>query len=203
MPILKDLKALSARKVVYFLANRLTAPLMPPKLVGMKIASLREGRDGKLVVVSSLISNAWHPPKVLRRQCKPPSTTGRKSRPSYRNAGKPSKATVWQAARSTPQNAPQALPRCYHWADGSVYLNHMELVRKSRGATMPESFLTDALMYQGGSDILLGACDDIPVIDEDWGIDLEAEVAVITDDVPMGVSADEAPEPYRTRPAGE
>ena len=86
-----------------------------------------------------------------------------------------------------------ALPRCYHWADGSVYLNHMELVRQARGATMPESFLTDPLMYQGGSDSLIGAMDDILAEDEDWGIDLEAEVAVITDDVPMGVSVDAAP----------
>ena len=96
------------------------------------------------------------------------------------------------AAPFEPARCAAPLPRAFQWADGSVYLNHMELVRKARGATMPESFLTDALMYQGGSDSLIGACDDILAADEAWGIDLEAEVAVITDDVPMGISSDAA-----------
>ena len=82
------------------------------------------------------------------------------------------------------------LPRAYHWVDGSAYVNHVELVRKARGAEMPASFWTDPLVYQGGSDDLLGARDDVPFGDEAWGIDLEAEVAVITDDVPMGTDAD-------------
>jgi fumarylacetoacetate (FAA) hydrolase len=81
------------------------------------------------------------------------------------------------------------LPRAYHWADGSAYVNHVELVRKARGADMPASFWTDPLVYQGGSDDLLGAHDEVPFVDESWGIDLEAEVAVITDDVPMATSA--------------
>jgi fumarylacetoacetate (FAA) hydrolase len=81
------------------------------------------------------------------------------------------------------------LPRAYHWVDGSAYVNHVELVRKARGADMPASFWTDPLVYQGGSDDLLGAHDDVPFLDESWGIDLEAEVAVITDDVPMATSA--------------
>ena len=84
------------------------------------------------------------------------------------------------------------LPRAYHWVDGSAYVNHVELVRKARGAEMPASFWTDPLVYQGGSDDLLGARDDAPFGDEAWGIDLEAEVAVITDDVPMGTSAEAA-----------
>lgn len=84
------------------------------------------------------------------------------------------------------------LPRAYQWADGSAYVNHVELVRKARGAEMPPSFWTDPLMYQGGSDAFIGPRDDIPVSSEDWGIDFEGEVAVITDDVPMGASADEA-----------
>jgi fumarylacetoacetate (FAA) hydrolase len=84
------------------------------------------------------------------------------------------------------------LPRAYHWVDGSAYVNHVELVRKARGAEMPASFWTDPLVYQGGSDDLLGACDDVPFADEAWGIDLEAEIAVITDDVPMGTSAADA-----------
>ncbi len=84
------------------------------------------------------------------------------------------------------------LPRAYQWADGSAYVNHVELVRKARGAEMPESFWSDPLMYQGGSDSFLGPCDSIVMASEDWGIDFEAEVAVVTDDVPMGVSAAEA-----------
>jgi len=81
------------------------------------------------------------------------------------------------------------LPRAYQWADGSAYVNHVELVRKARGADMPPSFWTDPLMYQGGSDSFLGPRDAIAMADEAWGIDFEAEVAVITDDVPMGVGA--------------
>jgi fumarylacetoacetate (FAA) hydrolase len=86
------------------------------------------------------------------------------------------------------------LPRAYQWADGSVYLNHVELVRKARGAELPDNLRTDPLIYQGGSDGFLGPFDPIPVASEDWGIDFEAEVAVITDDVPMGVTVGEASE---------
>ena len=81
------------------------------------------------------------------------------------------------------------LPRAHHWVDGSAYVNHVELVRKARGATMPESFWTDPLVYQGGSDDLLGATADAPFANEDWGIDLEGEIAVVTDDVAMGTDA--------------
>src|SRR4030095_7779482 len=84
-------------------------------------------------------------------------------------------------------------PRAYQWADGWAYVNHVELVRKARGAEMPPSFWTDPLMYQGGSDSFLGPRDPIRMADESWGIDLEAEVAVITDDVPMGVGSEAAP----------
>ena len=88
------------------------------------------------------------------------------------------------------------LPRAYQWADGSAYVNHVELVRKARGATMPPEFWTDPLMYQGASDHMLGACDDIVLADEAWGIDFEAEVAVITGDVPMGTPAADARAPH-------
>lgn len=84
------------------------------------------------------------------------------------------------------------LPRAYQWVDGSAYVNHVELVRKARGAELPESFWTDPLMYQGASDKFVGPYDPIDVADEAYGIDMEAEVAVITDDVPMGVSAKDA-----------
>lgn len=84
------------------------------------------------------------------------------------------------------------LPRAYQWADGSAYVNHVELVRKARGAEMPETFWTDPLFYQGGSDSFIAPKADIPLASEDWGIDFESEIAVITDDVPMGVSAENA-----------
>jgi fumarylacetoacetate (FAA) hydrolase len=91
-----------------------------------------------------------------------------------------------------PAHCAAPLPRAFHWVDGSAYVNHVELVRKARGAEMPASFWTDPLVYQGGSDDLLGARDDVPFGDEAWGIDLEAEIAVITDDVPMGTTVDKA-----------
>jgi fumarylacetoacetate (FAA) hydrolase len=84
-----------------------------------------------------------------------------------------------------PAQCAAPLPRAFHWVDGSAYVNHVELVRKARGAEMPASFWTEPLVYQGGSDDLLGARDDVPFGDTAWGIDLEAEIAVITDDVPM------------------
>ena len=91
-----------------------------------------------------------------------------------------------------PKKCASPLPRAYQWADGSAYVTHVELVRKARGAEMPPSFWTDPLMYQGGSDSFVGPCDPILAADEEWGIDFEAEVAIITDDVPMGVKADAA-----------
>lgn len=91
-----------------------------------------------------------------------------------------------------PMQCESPLPRAYQWADGSAYVNHVELVRKARGAELPENFWTDPLMYQGGSDTFIGPCDPILVHDEAFGIDFEAEIAIITDDVPMGVSASEA-----------
>ena len=89
------------------------------------------------------------------------------------------------------------LPRAYQWADGSAYVNHVELVRKARNAEMPETFWTDPLMYQGGSDSFLGPRDPIVMADEAYGIDMEGEIAVIVDDVPMGASLDQAREAIR------
>ncbi len=89
------------------------------------------------------------------------------------------------------------LPRAYQWADGSAYVNHVELVRKARGAEMPESFWEDPLMYQGGSDDFIGPCDDVILPSDDWGIDFEGEVAVITDDVPMACTPEQAGERIR------
>ncbi|HTL13248.1 MAG TPA: fumarylacetoacetate hydrolase family protein [Bdellovibrionota bacterium] len=84
------------------------------------------------------------------------------------------------------------LPRAYAWIDGSAYINHIVLVRKARGAQPPATLETDPLVYQGGSDAFLGPNEDIPLEDEAWGCDFESEVAVITDDVPMGVSVADA-----------
>jgi|TARA_B100000929_G_scaffold273997_1_gene246798 fumarylacetoacetate (FAA) hydrolase len=94
-----------------------------------------------------------------------------------------------------PQRCHSPLPRAYHWADGSAYVNHVELVRRARGAEVPESFWHDPLMYQGGSDDFIGPYDDIEVPDESMGIDFEAEIAVVTADVPMGI-ADEHAGPF-------
>lgn len=91
-----------------------------------------------------------------------------------------------------PKRCHSPLPRAYHWADGSAYVNHVELVRRARGAEIPESFWIDPLMYQGGSDDFIGPYDDVVVPDVAMGIDFEAEIAVVTDDVPMCVTAEQA-----------
>ena len=154
----------------------------------MKLASLREGRDGRLVVVSRDLGQAVAVPEVaatLQQALDNWSSAGPALQHAYEklNAGELSGMPFDEGAVAAP------LPRAYQWADGSAYVNHVELVRKARGAEMPESFWSDPLMYQGGSDILLGARDPIVVGDLAWGVDCEAEVAVITDDVPMGMSA--------------
>ena len=95
-------------------------------------------------------------------------------------------------ARFDAAHCESPLPRAYQWADGSAYINHIELVRAARGAEMPDSFRSEPLMYQGGSDSFIGPCDDIEVADEQSGIDIEAEIAVITDDTPMGVTSEQA-----------
>jgi len=103
------------------------------------------------------------------------------------DAGKAAGASPFDSARLA-----SPLPRAYQWADGSAYVNHVELVRKARGAEMPATFWTDPLMYQGGSDTFLAPTEEIVAGSADWGVDFEAEVAVVTDDVPMGVSVAEA-----------
>ena len=156
----------------------------------MKLASLKNGRDGRLVVVS----------RDLRRYADAAdvASTLQAALDDWANC-KPQlealAATLESGAAGEPfdeQQCASPLPRAYQWADGSAYVNHVELVRKARGAEIPDSFWSDPLMYQGGSDAFLGPRDDIPVGDESWGIDFEAEVAIITDDVPMGTSASDA-----------
>jgi fumarylacetoacetate (FAA) hydrolase len=170
----------------------------------MKLATLRNGtRDGALAVVSRDLSKAvmandaiagldtlqqllddWHDTRLAAERI-------------YAELNE-----VVEGKRSPPfpvidfneSSCAAPLPRAYQWADGSAYVNHVELVRRARGAEMPASFWTEPLMYQGGSDTFLGPRDPIALADEAWGIDLEGEVAVITDDVAMGLSAEEAAE---------
>ena len=157
----------------------------------MKLASLNLGRDGQLVVVDSLMQryvtaadiaptlqaalDNWNSCKTALQDLFKQLETGQITGQAF-----------------TVSTCASPLPRAFHWADGSAYVNHVELVRKARNAEMPASFWTDPLIYQGGSDTFLGPCEDIAMADPSWGIDFEAEVAVIVDDVPMGVSPENA-----------
>lgn len=158
----------------------------------MKLASLKQGRDGRLIVVSRDLKHAIAADSIaptmqvaldgweriaprLQELYHALNTSEPVGRFSFRSA-----------------DCASPLPRAYQWADGSAYVTHVELVRKARGAEMPKTFWTDPLMYQGGSDSFIGPEDDIVATDEAWGIDLEGEVAVITGDVPMGASPGEA-----------
>ncbi len=159
----------------------------------MKLGSLKEGgRDGTLVVVSRDLARAVRVPHVaatLQTAIEAWDATAPELKKVYDGLNGAHRDDAFDlniAEMASP------LPRAYQWADGSAYLNHVELVRKARGAEMPPSFLQDPLMYQGGSDAFIGPRDPILVASEDYGIDMEAEVAVITDDVPMGISAEAA-----------
>ena len=158
----------------------------------MKLASLNQGRDGVLVVVSRDLSRAVRVPQVaatLQAALDDWSALRPRLEAVYQrlNDGMEEGAFAFdQAACHSP------LPRAYHWADGSAYVNHVELVRKARGAEMPESFWHDPLMYQGGADAFIPPHSPIRLADAAWGIDLEAELAVVTDDVPMGATPAEA-----------
>ena len=161
----------------------------------MKLASLRHGRDGRLVVVSDDLAWCAHEPSVPTLQAALDGWTHAEPRLRALSEGV-NNGTVLRE-RFHEREAASPLPRAYQWADGSAYVNHVALVRQARGAKMPESFWTDPLMYQGGSDIFLGPRDPIPLKDEAWGCDFEAEVAVIVDDVEMGISPEKARERIR------
>ncbi len=158
----------------------------------MKLASLNEGRDGKLVVVSKDLTRYTDAGRIAPTM-QAALDDWDAAEPGLRELGQSLEMGSAPVERFHERECASPLPRSYQWADGSAYLNHVELVRKARGAEVPESFYEDPLMYQGGSDTFLGPRDDIAMpTDEGWGIDMEGEVAVITGDVPMGVSADEA-----------
>jgi len=156
----------------------------------MKLASLKDGRDGRLVVVSRDLGRCL-PATNVAPTLQAALDDWADVRPRLEAiAAELESATAGEAFDQASCESP--LPRAYQWADGSAYVNHVELVRKARGAEMPETFWTDPLMYQGGSDSFLGPRDDIQAADEAWGIDFEAEIAVVTDDVPMGISEADA-----------
>ncbi len=159
----------------------------------MKLASLKEGgRDGTLIVVSKDLKSAVKVDGIVPTLQKALENWQGVHNELDQVYGMLSAGQARDAFALDMKKLAAPLPRAYQWLDGSAYVNHVELVRKSRGVEMPESFWTDPLMYQGGSDVLLGACDDIPLPDEKDGIDFEAEVAVVTDDVPMGVTVEDA-----------
>jgi fumarylacetoacetate (FAA) hydrolase len=157
----------------------------------MKLGSLKSGRDGRLVVVSDDLAwcaDATHIAPTLQAALDDWDRVA----PSLELLATDLAHEVIPMMRFHERAADAPLPRAYQWADGSAYVNHVALVRQARGAEMPESFWTDPLMYQGGSDELLGPRDPIPLADESWGCDLEAEVVVVTGDVPRGVTREEA-----------
>ncbi|HJS21881.1 MAG TPA: fumarylacetoacetate hydrolase family protein [Steroidobacteraceae bacterium] len=159
----------------------------------IKLATFRDGtRDGRLIVVSRDLKRAAHVPHI--------ATTLQAALDEWERSAPRLAEAYEQLERNNNRSAfpfearkvAAPLPRAYQWADGSSYVNHMELVRKARGAEMPPSFWSDPLMYQGGSDDFLGPMEEALFVSEDHGIDLEAEVAVITDDVPLGVTPEQA-----------
>jgi fumarylacetoacetate (FAA) hydrolase len=158
----------------------------------MKLATLDNGtRDGVLVVVSNDLTSCTavgHIAPNLQAALDDWSTIS----PRLERVADTLETGSQPEQRFHERQALSPLPRAYQWADGSAYINHVELVRKARGAEVPESFYTDPLMYQGGSDAFLAPRDPILTSDEAYGIDMEGEVAVIVDDVKMGADRDEA-----------
>lgn len=156
----------------------------------MKLATLKnDQRDGQLVIVSKDLSRAVVASDIAStlqqaldnwQHCQPALEE------CYRRLNE---GQIKNTIPFMQQSIASPLPRAYQWIDGSAYVNHVELVRKARGAEMPENFWHDPLMYQGGSDTFLGPYDAIPLVDEQWGLDFESEVAIITNDVPMGISS--------------
>lgn len=158
----------------------------------MKLASLREGRDGTLIVVNRKLSRGVRVPYIaptMQAALDDWRTTGPKLQAVYENLEEGSDADAFELEFD---KLAAPLPRAYQFVDGSAYLAHVERVRKARGAEMPPSFRTDPLMYQAVSDGFLAAHEPVAVASEDYGIDFESEVGVVTDEVPAGVSPAEA-----------
>ncbi len=163
----------------------------------MKLATLKNGtRDGKLVVVSRDLTR-FTDASFLAPTLQAALDDWRRISSHLAALSESLEHGSVPSERFHEHDALSPLPRAYQWADGSAYVNHVELVRKARNAEMPESFWTDPLMYQGGSDAFLAPRDPIVMADEAYGIDMEGEVAVVVDDVPMGASVDEARDAIR------
>jgi fumarylacetoacetate (FAA) hydrolase len=156
----------------------------------MKLASLKGGRDGRLVVVSQDL--AWYADAgAIAPTLQSALDDWDRAEPLLRGLAQSLEHGAVPRERFHEHEAASPLPRAYQWADGSAYVNHVALVRQARAADMPQSFWTDPLMYQGGSDGFLGPRDPIPLADEGFGCDMEGEIAVIVGDVPMGASREE------------
>ena len=157
----------------------------------MKLASLPQGRDGRLVVVSNDL--AWYTPADhLVPTLQTALDDWDRHEPMLRTLSTELEYGSIPRERFHERRVTAPLPRAFQWADGSAYVTHVELVRKARGAELPDSFWHDPLMYQGGSDDLRGAREPILLADEAWGCDMEAEICVVTGDLPQGVSAEDA-----------
>ncbi len=162
----------------------------------MKLASMPHGRDGRLVVVSSDL--AWYATAAhVVRTLQGALDDWERHEPALRALATELEHGAIPRERFHEREVAAPLPRAFQWADGSAYVNHVELVRKARGAELSDSFWHDPLMYQGGSDDLRGARDPISLADEAWGCDMEAEICVVTGDVAQGSSAAQALEQVR------
>jgi fumarylacetoacetate (FAA) hydrolase len=158
----------------------------------MKLASLKSGRDGRLLVVSRDLSQAVEAPEIAPTMQSALDNWAHASVALTEIYNALNAGSIAHTQAFDPLQCDAPLPRAYHWADGSAYVTHVELVRKARGAELPESFWVEPLVYMGASDAFIGPCDDIEVESEEWGIDFEAEVVVITDDVAAGTSREKA-----------
>ncbi len=157
----------------------------------MKLASLKHGRDGRLVVVSDDLAWCAAPPPAWPT-LQAALDDWHHAEPVLRGVAESLAHDAVPHSRFHERDAAAPLPRAYQWADGSAYVNHVALVRQARRAEMPATFWTDPLMYQGGSDHFLAPRDPIAFVDDNWGLDLEAEVVVVTGDVPRGAGRDVA-----------
>lgn len=160
----------------------------------MKLATLKTGtRDGQLAVVSRELSRYIVVPDIAAT-LQAALDNWHEYRPLLEKVSQGLDEDQTKGLPFTQSNCESPLPRAYQWLDGSAYINHVELVRKARNAEMPQTFYEDPLMYQGSSDAFLAPYEDIPLGNESWGCDMEGEIAVVTDDVPEGVSVEKAGE---------
>jgi fumarylacetoacetate (FAA) hydrolase len=157
----------------------------------MKLASLKDGRDGRLVVVSRDLTR-YADASSIAPTLQSALDNWKRTEARHFTLAEQVELNSVPTRRFHEKDCASPLPRAYQWADGSAYVNHVQLVRKARGAEIPESFWTDPLMYQGGSDSFLGPRDPIPLGNPDWGCDMEGEIAVITGDVRAGATREQA-----------